>query len=137
MQIDLKLKDNFHMSAQNSQGNVLEMDASPSIGGQDKGFRPMETLLAGLAGCSSIDVLNILRKQRQEVRDLQVRVEADRDSEQIPSLFTAIRIHFTVFGDIPQDRVERAVKLSMDKYCSVAKILEKTAPITYDFQVKA
>ena len=63
--------------------------------------------------------------------------EADREPEAIPSLFTAIRVSFTVYGDIPADRVERAVKLSMDKCCSVAKILEKTAPITYDYKVEA
>jgi len=136
MEVHLQLfNDAYHMKVTNEQGVVLDLDASESIGGQNKGFRPMQLLLAGLAGCSSIDVINILRKGRHEVSNFSATVKGDRNPDAIPSLFTNIHIHFSLKGNLPEDKLKRAVALSLEKYCSVAKTLEPTATITSSYQI--
>ena len=133
MKITLKrLNDDYHMEATNATGNAVQMDGSPSIGGQNLGARPMEVVLMSLAGCSSIDVISILKKMKQEVTDYDVEVTAERRDE-IPSIFTKIHMKFIVKGnELEEEKVKRAVQLSAEKYCSVSKILEPTAEITWD-----
>ena len=136
MQITLKrISGDFHFEAQNENNAHIELDASPNIGGTNKGFRPMETLLAGLAGCSSIDIVHILKKQKIVVDDIKVVVNAEREVGIEPSLFTHIEITFHLFGNIDKEKAERAVALSLEKYCSVARILEKTATITHQLKI--
>jgi putative redox protein len=130
-----RLNDGFHMEAVNEQGNLVQMDASPDIGGTGLGMRPMQMLLAAMGGCSSIDVINILRKQRQELKDIKVTVTGEREKDAVPSLYTDVHAHFKLYGELDLDKVEKAVALSMEKYCSVAKTLEKTAKVTYSFEV--
>ena len=130
-----RLDDAFHFQATNDTGNTVEMDASPAEGGQGAGARPMQLMLMGLGGCSGIDVLSILRKARQEVQDFAIELEAERAAGEVPSLFTHILVHYRLTGDLREDAVRRAVELSLEKYCSVAKLLEKTATITYAFTI--
>jgi putative redox protein len=134
MKITLKrLNDNYHMQATNESGNTIEMDGSPKIGGANLGARPMEVVLMSLAGCSSIDVISILKKMKQDVTDYNVEVEAEREADAVPSLFTKIHMKFLVKGnDLDDDKVKRAIQLSAEKYCSVSKILEPTAEISWD-----
>ncbi|MEL6191944.1 MAG: OsmC family protein [Bacteroidota bacterium] len=113
-------------------GHVLYTDSSPETGGVNGGFRPMTLLLAGVASCSSIDVVLILQKQKYEVKDIQVAVKGVR-ADSIPSVFTDIHLAFHVEGEIPAEKVKRAIDLSMEKYCSVAAMLNKVATITYEF----
>ncbi len=137
MKISLKRQnDAVHLLAKNEDGLTVNIDGSPNIGGEDKGVRPMQLLLMGLAGCSSMDVISILKKQKQDINDYDVIVEADRDTESTPSLFTNIRIEFIFTGKVDQKKAERAVQLSMDKYCSVTKIMEKTANISHSVTIK-
>jgi len=132
MEIELNLLNKaYHFEAKNEQGNSISIDASPAIGGENKGPRPMELLIMGLGGCSGIDVLSILRKQKIEPESFRIKLHADREKDAVPSLFTDILVEFIFKGDIDPAKAERAVKLSMDKYCSVAKTLEKSASITY------
>ena len=98
-------------------------------------MRPMEVVLMGMGGCSSIDVVSILRKQRQEARSFEVRLEAERARHVHPAVFTDIHIHFLLEGDLEADRVRRAIELSLGKYCSVSKMLEKTARIVYSLTI--
>ena len=123
------------MQAQNEEGQSVELDGSAAIGGVGGGMRPMQLLLASLGGCSTIDVISILTKQKQTLEDIQVEVDGERDEEQVPAVFKTIHVTFKLTGDLDQDKVSKAVSLSMDKYCSVAKMLEKTATITYDFTI--
>jgi putative redox protein len=111
------------------------MDASPDIGGENLGMRPMQMLLAAMGGCSAIDIITILKKQRQELKDLKVTMTGEREKDAIPSLYTDIHAHFRLFGNLDSDKVEKAVSLSVEKYCSVARTLEKTAKITYTFEI--
>ena len=124
------------MEGENEEGNTIEMDGSPAIGGVGKGARPMQVLLMSLAGCSSIDVINILNKQKQKVDDYNVEVTAERREGEVPSLFKTIHLHYILKGDLDEKKVERAIVLSADKYCSVSKILEPTAEITWGFEVR-
>lgn len=137
MKVTLKrLNSDYHMEAKNESENVIEMDGSPKIGGQNLGARPMEVLLMSLAGCSSIDVISILKKMKQEVTDYHVEVEADREADVVPSLFTKIHMKYILKGTLNEDKVKRAIQLSAEKYCSVSKILEPTAEITWSYELR-
>lgn len=136
MKINIKrLNDNFHMEASNEDGNTIQMDSSPEIGGEGKGMRPMQLLLAAVGGCSAIDVVLILKKQKQVIESFEIEVEGEREKIEEYSLFRDICIHFKFTGKVDLDKAERAVKLSVDKYCSVSKTLEPTAKITYKVTV--
>ena len=116
-------------------GHVVKMDSSPAFGGEDKGARPMELLLLGMGGCTSIDVMSMLKKGRQDVRDCVAEMSAER-AETEPKVFTRIHVHFKLTGKgIDPKRVERAIALSAEKYCSASIMLGKTAEITHDFEI--
>ena len=136
MKITLDRQNNaVHFEAKNEAGNTVQIDGAPTIGGEKKGARPMELIIMGLGGCSSMDVISILQKQKQEIVDYKVEIEANRDTENTPSLFTDIHVKFIITGKVDAKKAERAVKLSMEKYCSVTMILEKTATITHSFEL--
>ena len=111
------------------------MDASPDIGGTDHGFRPMQLLLTALGGCSAIDIILILKKQKQELEDITISVTGEREKDTVPSLFREVHVHFVLFGNLEEDKVKKAVSLSVEKYCSVARMLEKTATVTHSFEI--
>ena len=134
MRINLKRVDtDFNFEAVNEEGNSILIDGAPAIGGHNLGMRPMQLLLVAIGGCSAIDIISILRKQKQKVESFEIEVDGDRDPVGIEgySLFKTIVVHFIIKGNIDKDKAERAVKLSMEKYCSVTKTLEPTANITY------
>ena len=95
----------------------------------------MQLMLVGLGSCSAIDVIHLLRKMRQELQDIKVTVSAEREPDKIPSLFTTMHVHFELYGDLDEKKVAKAVNLSIDKYCSVAKLMEKTAAISGDYSI--
>lgn len=130
-----RVDDAFRMEAKNERGQIVTMDASPVLGGMENGYRPMELLLVAIGGCSSIDLIDILKKQREPVEGLRVEVNGERDETKIPSLFTVIDLHFILKGELNEAKVKRALDLSLEKYCSVAKILEKTARITWHYTI--
>jgi putative redox protein len=127
-----RVDDAFHFQAKNEDGKIVDIDGAPAIGGHGEGVRPMQMLIMGLGGCSGIDVVLILKKQKQIIEDLKIELDAERFEDQEPALFKKIHVTFNFKGaELNDKRVKRAVALSMDKYCSVAKILEETAEITY------
>jgi putative redox protein len=132
-----RIDQDFHMEAVNEAGNKIQMDAGPADGGHELGFRPMQLLLAAFGGCSAIDLVNILRKQREPLTDLKITVTGEREKGAVPSVYTEVHAHFRLFGNINHEKAARAVQLSVDKYCSVAKTLEKTARVTYSFEIVA
>ncbi|WP_053404405.1 MULTISPECIES: OsmC family protein [Persicobacter] len=130
-----RINDAYHMEAKNADGNTLEMDGSPEIGGENKGMRPMQLLLAAVAGCSSIDVISILKKQRQELKDLKVDVSGEREPEGKANVWTKIHLHYKLWGNLNESKVAKAIELSNEEYCSVGIMLSKTAKITYTFEI--
>lgn len=137
MKIQLnRINDAVNLEAINEDGVKVLMDGSPAIGGQNLGMRPMQLLLTSLGGCSSMDVLSILKKMQQEVTDYHVTMEGEREPNVEPSLFKTIHVHFQLKGNnLDAGKVQRAIELSMTKYCSVAKTLEPTCKITSDFEI--
>ena len=121
--------------ATSSTGHKVMMDASKEVGGEDKGSRPMELLLMGLGGCSGIDVVMMLEKGKQDVKDCQMEITSER-ADAIPAVYTKINLHFKVTGtELNEKKVARAVSLSAEKYCSVSKMLEKTAEMTHSYEI--
>jgi putative redox protein len=118
-----RVHGDFGFVATDQNGHSIQMDSSPESGGENFGVRPMQTLLMGLAGCSAIDVISILKKQRQEVADYKMTVSGEREPDKQPSLWKSINIEFHLYGDIDPDKASRAVDLSVNKYCSVAATL--------------
>jgi putative redox protein len=125
----------FHLEGKNSVGNIVLTDGSPDIGGTGLGARPMELLLASLGSCSAIDVILILKKQRQILSDIKIDISAVRVDVDHHSEFETIDLFFHLYGDIKESKAKRAIELSLNEYCSVAKILDKTAKITYQFDI--
>jgi putative redox protein len=135
MKARIKWVDGMTFLGESETGHAVVMDASPEVGGRNLGPRPMEMLLIGAGGCSSIDVMMILKKSRQVVTDCHVEMSAER-AETDPKVFTKIHMHFVVKGkDIKPEAVEKAVKLSAEKYCSASIMLGATAEMTHDFEV--
>ncbi len=135
MKCRVKWLDNMSFVGESGSGHSVVMDGAPESGGRDLGFRPMEMLLLGLGGCTAFDVVMILKKARQNIDDCEVYIEAER-TENIPRVFTRIHTHFVVKGSgLDAAKVEKAVKLSAEKYCSASEMLGKTAEMTHDFEV--
>jgi putative redox protein len=123
--------DAVHFVARTDGGGIVPIDGSPTVGGLGLGARPMELLLAGLGGCSGVDLVGILKKQREAVTGITITVEGEREEGKDPSLFKRIHVHFAIRGAREESNVARAVELSMAKYCSVARILERSATISW------
>lgn len=135
MQARVKWLDNLTFVGESGSGHSLVMDGSVEHGGRDLGVRPMETVLIGLGGCSSIDVILMLKKARQDVTDCQVLLDADR-ADSVPAVFTNITLKFVVEGrNLSVKQVERVVALSVEKYCSVTKMLEESVNISFETEI--
>ncbi|MCL4149192.1 UNVERIFIED_CONTAM: hypothetical protein GTU68_031951 [Idotea baltica] len=113
----------------------MHLDGSAAIGGEDKGPSPMQAVLGAMGGCSSIDIVEILKKMRQPLEHIEVRIEGTRRDE-TPRIFTAAHLHFILTGDLKEDKVKRAVDLSMDKYCSVVLMLRDAVDVTSSYEIK-
>ena len=137
MKVTINWGGEAKFSGTSESGHTLVMDGPPDHGGQNQGPRPMEMLLLGLGGCTSFDVMSILKKSRQDVTDCRAEIDAER-ADEIPSVFTHIRIHFVVTGNkLKENLVERAVKLSAEKYCSASIMLEKAGVhIEHSFEIQ-
>jgi putative redox protein len=132
----IKLAEGMTFVAESGSGHAVVVDAAHDIGGRNLGARPMELLLMGTGACTAIDVMHILRKARQPVTDCVVELEADR-AEEDPKVFTRIRLRYIVTGKgLATAQVERAIKLSKEKYCSATIMLASTAEVTFDFEVR-
>ncbi|OGS89128.1 MAG: peroxiredoxin [Gallionellales bacterium GWA2_59_43] len=135
MKARIKWVEQVSFLGETESGHAVLMDGAPAAGGRNLGPRPMEMLLLGAGGCTSFDVIAILKKSRQAVSDCYVEIEAER-AETDPKVFTKIHMHFVVKGkDIKPEVVEKAIKLSAEKYCSASIMLGATAAMTHDFEV--
>jgi len=135
MKCRIKWLDYRSFVGESGSGHSVVMDGAPDAGGRNLGVRPMEMLLLGLGGCTAFDVVSILEKSRQDITDCVVEIEAERAPE-VPKVFTRIHVHFIVSGrGLDPAKVERAVNLSSDKYCSASRMLEKAAELSHDFEI--
>lgn len=120
-----RVHGDFGFEATDENGHTVKMDSSPESGGLNYGVRPMQSLLMAVGGCSAIDVISILKKQRQDVVDYKMTISGEREKGTEPSLWQTIHVKFQLYGNIDKDKAERAVDLSINKYCSVAATLMK------------
>lgn len=120
-----RVSGDYGFDTTNENGTVVKTDTNPQMGGLEYGARPMQLLLNALAACSSIDVISILKKQRQEVKEYEVTVNGEREPNTEPSLWKNIEMVFEITGDVDEDKAKRAVEISINKYCSVAITLVK------------
>ena len=135
MRARVKWVEDMTFLGESGSGHAVVMDGPPETGGRNLGIRPMEMLLLGMGGCTAFDVVMILKKARQPVRDCEVEVAAER-AETVPKVFTRIHVHYRVSGaGLKPAQVERAVKLSTEKYCSASLMLAQAAEVTHDFEI--
>jgi len=120
-----RVNDAFGFEAKDANGHMVKIDTSPDTGGENFGVRPMQLLLMGLGGCSGIDILSILKKQRQTVTGFRMYIEGEREKGTDPSLWQTLNIVFELKGNIDRDKAEKACSLSINKYCSVSETLRK------------
>ena len=130
MEATIKWTKNISFSGIGGSGQEVKMDASEDIGGNNSGARPMELLLHGLAGCTGIDIMSILNKMRLEPTAFEMKVDGDRADDH-PKRFTNIHIHYAFEGELPEDKIIRAIQLSKDKYCSVSHSLNAEIVASY------
>ena len=136
MKTVIKWIDGMMMVGESASGHAVVMDGPEALGGKNLGIRPMEMLLLGMGGCSTIDVVSTLKKMRQQVDDCRAEISAER-APQHPKIFTKIHMHFVLTGiNLNQKKVSKAISLSADKYCSASIMLGKSAHITHDFIIQ-
>ena len=136
MKARIQLAEGMTFVAESGSGHSVVVDASPDVGGRDLAPRPMELVLMGTGACSAIDVVHILRKARQPISGCVVELDSERAAED-PKVFTRIHLHYVVTGKgLAATQVERALKLSKEKYCSATIMLAQTAQITFDFEIR-
>ena len=136
MQVTIKWIDGVSFVGESETGHAVVLDGAPENGGRSIGMRPMEMLLIGMGACTAFDVVTILKKARQPILNCVAEINATR-ADEIPKVFTTIHVHFVITGNnLNQTQVERAVKLSAEKYCSASIMLSKSVVITHDFEIK-
>jgi putative redox protein len=135
MQARIKWSEGMSFVAESGSGHAFVIDGAPESGGRNLGPRPMEVVLMGTGACTAFDVVMILKKARQPVRDCIVELQAER-AEAEPKVFTRINLHYRVMGEgLDPERVRKAVELSKEKYCSATIMLAKTAEISYSITI--
>jgi putative redox protein len=132
MSLKLNLKEEpFVFEVKNEDGAICLMDGSPEIGGKNKGLRPMQLLASSIAGCASIDILLILRKQRIEPTHFSIDIETKRVDE-VPAIFEEVKLIFSVNKEVNKSKLDRAIKLTLEKYCSVSSSLKDEVNIIFE-----
>jgi len=136
MKAHIKQVEGLSLVGKSDSNHWVPLDSSKTFGGSEAGSKPMEMVLVALGGCTAMDVLSLLKKMRQDVRDFDVELDAER-AEGHPAVFTKMHLHYIIIGnDINSDNVNKAINLSMNKYCSVSAMLKKSVEITWDFEIK-
>lgn len=130
-----RIDDAFNFEAKGSSGVPVLIDTGIDHGGKNNGTRPMELVLMALGSCSAVDIIDILKKQRQEILDFRIEIQSERRNEKLPAVFTKINVRYILKGKIDPEKAKRAIELSFEKYCSVSEMLGKTAVITNSFEV--
>jgi len=130
----VRLNEGMQFVGCSDSGHGMLLDTDSQFGGSDSAARPVETVLIAAGGCSGMDVISILRKMKQDVRDFEVELEAKRSSEH-PKVLTEIDLHYKVWGEVEESKFVKAIELSIDKYCSVLNMLKPTVNVEYTYEI--
>lgn len=136
MHVSLRKVGDCGFEIRDDRGHALVVDGPEKLGGTDMGLRPMELFLASLASCSAVDVVMILRQQKQPLMDLRIEVNGNR-VDAVPAVFSTIHLHFVAYGPVSENKLERAVKLSVEKYCSIAKMMVPEVVVEHSCEILA
>lgn len=134
MKAKVRLTGGMQFVGRAGSGHAVLLDAAPDVGGEDSAPRPMELVLIGLGGCTGMDVVSILRKMRLNWERFEILLEAERAPDH-PKVFTKIHLIYRIWGEVPEEKLKRAIELSLGRYCSVTAMLRRTAEITYDYEI--
>lgn len=129
-----RVNSKVHFRARNPEGLTVDIDGAERVGGEGGGFRPMQLVLAAQAGCTVMDLVGILEKQRQRLDDISIDISGER-GDGVPAPFTAIHIHYRLYGEIDEQKAARAIDLAVNKYCSVGEMLKHSVTITSSFAI--
>ena len=121
-----RVHGDYGLEVKDANGHIVKIDNSPEHGGENFGVRPMQLLLMGLGGCSAMDVISILKKQRQNVQRYEMKISGEREAGKEPSLWKDVTVEFHLYGEVDEDKAQRAAELSMNKYCSVSETLKRS-----------
>ncbi|MDZ4749422.1 MAG: OsmC family protein [Saprospiraceae bacterium] len=121
--------------ATNERGHTVNIEGSRNIGGEDSAPSPTELLLMSQAGCTAIDVVELLKKMRQPLKHIEIETEGFRAQDQIPKIFTHIHLHYKLYGQVQPEKAEKAISMSLEKYCTVSKMIDQVARLTHSFEV--
>lgn len=136
MKIYLKrVNQTVKFEAANSRGHTIHIEGGSSIGGEDSAPSPTELLLMSQTACTAIDVVELLKKMRQDLKHIELETEGHRAQDQIPKIFTHIHIHYKLYGDIQPAKAEKAISMSIERYCTVSKMIDSVARITHSFAI--
>ena len=136
MKITLKQVNNaVRFEAQNERGHTVLIEGGRNAGGEDLAPSPTEYLMISQASCTAVDIVELLKKMRQPLERLEIEAEGKRAEDQIPKIFTGIHLHYKIYGDVKESKVEKAIKLSIEQYCTVSKMIDHITKITYSFEV--
>ena len=136
MKITLKRDNNaVRFEATNERGHTVFIEGGLSVGGEDKAPSPTEYLLISQAACTAIDVVELLKKMRQPLEHLEIETEGQRAEDQVPRIFTNIHLHYKLYGEIKRLKADKAISMSIEKYCTVSKMIDQVAKITYSFEI--
>ncbi len=136
MKIYLKrVNDAVRFEASNERGHTVMVEGGRSVGGEDQAPYPTELFMISQAACTAVDVIDLLRKMRQPVQHLEIELDGQRAQDQVPKLFTEIHLHYKLYGDIQSSKADKAISLSIEKYCTVTKMIDQVAKITYTFEI--
>ncbi|MEO6132133.1 MAG: OsmC family protein [Saprospiraceae bacterium] len=136
MKIHLKrINDAVRFEASNERGHKIIVEGGHSVGGEDTAPAPTELLMMSHAACTAVDVIDLLKKMRQTLNHLEIELEGHRAHDQVPKLFTGIHLHYKIYGDVKSSKADKAISLSIEKYCTVSKMIDHIAKITYSFEI--
>ncbi|MFZ1676544.1 MAG: OsmC family protein [Saprospiraceae bacterium] len=136
MKIHLKRSnDAVLFEASNERGHTVMIEGGHSVGGHDTAPYPTEVFMMSQAACTAVDVIELLKKMRQPLQHLEIELDGQRAQDQIPKLFTQIHLHYKLYGDIKPSKAEKAISLSITKYCTVTKMIDHIAKITHSFEI--
>lgn len=131
----IKWIKNMQMVGTTDSGHIVNLDGPPELGGENLGARPMELLLLGLGGCTTVDVVTTLKKMRQSIQGCEVKISSER-ADEYPKIFTKIHLNFYLKGDnLDQKKIAKAISLSVEKYCSASVMLGQMTKITHSFSI--
>ena len=136
MKITLKRIDNAVLfEASNERGHKVLVEGDHSVGGQDRAPYPTEYLMISQAACTAVDVVELLKKMRQPLSHLEIEAEGKRAQNQVPKIFTGIHLHYKIYGNVSYAKAEKAIQMSIEKYCTVSKMIDQIAAITFSLEI--